>query len=292
VRMGYTSRLNRHNQAIGRRDFEPVAISVFWSTRGEASLGAFADGTWRRCAPDDHCINLSWPDMLAGYGGIQGRRSFWHGTLVEDKSDGSGLKFRRNRYYDPASGRFTQEDPIGLAGGVNVYGYGGGDPVNFRDPFGLNADTLEAVLVTHRSREVPQTKYGTLCVDRSVRDDVQQIYDLAVSKGIPVDFNNAFRDRVTVGTGGRPGAGGSSQHLSGFAFDINSSSLTPAQNAEFTRIAGMYGFTPVRGDPGHYQVTGGGAKRYGSHQAAVAEASRSYAAGECVDDNVEAVRGQ
>ena len=39
--------------------------------------------------------------------------------------------------YDPQTGRFTQEDPIGLAGGVNAYGFGNGDPVNFGDPFGL-----------------------------------------------------------------------------------------------------------------------------------------------------------
>jgi uncharacterized protein RhaS with RHS repeats len=45
--------------------------------------------------------------------------------------------YRRNRYYDPGTGRFTQEDPIGLAGGLNLYGYAGGDPVNFGDPFGL-----------------------------------------------------------------------------------------------------------------------------------------------------------
>ncbi|MCC7001786.1 MAG: hypothetical protein IT357_06500 [Gemmatimonadaceae bacterium] len=31
----------------------------------------------------------------------------------------------------------TQEDPIGLAGGLNLYGYGDGDPVNNSDPFGL-----------------------------------------------------------------------------------------------------------------------------------------------------------
>jgi len=43
----------------------------------------------------------------------------------------------RNRYYDPATGRFTQEDPIGLAGGLNLYGFAGGDPINFSDPFGL-----------------------------------------------------------------------------------------------------------------------------------------------------------
>jgi uncharacterized protein RhaS with RHS repeats len=35
-------------------------------------------------------------------------------------------------------GLFTQEDPIGLAGGLNLYGYANGDPINFRDPFGLD----------------------------------------------------------------------------------------------------------------------------------------------------------
>lgn len=39
--------------------------------------------------------------------------------------------------YDALTGRFTQEDPIGLAGGLNLYGYANGDPVNFADPFGL-----------------------------------------------------------------------------------------------------------------------------------------------------------
>ena len=38
---------------------------------------------------------------------------------------------------------FTQQDPIGLAGGANVYGFASGDPVNFADPFGLSPDTLE-----------------------------------------------------------------------------------------------------------------------------------------------------
>ncbi len=37
-----------------------------------------------------------------------------------------------------AIGTFTQEDPIGLAGGLNLYGFANGDPVNFSDPFGLS----------------------------------------------------------------------------------------------------------------------------------------------------------
>ncbi len=62
----------------------------------------------------------------------------WHGTLIEDKRESLvGLTYRRNRYYDQTTGRFTQEDPIGLAGGLNLYGFANGDPVNFSDPFGL-----------------------------------------------------------------------------------------------------------------------------------------------------------
>ncbi len=47
------------------------------------------------------------------------------------------LVFVRASRYDAGTGQFTQQDPIGIAGGANVYGFAGGDPVNFSDPFGL-----------------------------------------------------------------------------------------------------------------------------------------------------------
>jgi RHS repeat-associated protein len=62
----------------------------------------------------------------------------WYGSLLDNKTDASGMIYMRNRYYDPGTGRFTQRDPIGLAGGMNQYGYAGGDPVNYSDPFGLD----------------------------------------------------------------------------------------------------------------------------------------------------------
>lgn len=64
----------------------------------------------------------------------------WAGNLIDTHKDGSGYVYMRNRYYDPSSGRFTQVDPIGLAGGLNAYGFANGDPVNFSDPFGLCTD--------------------------------------------------------------------------------------------------------------------------------------------------------
>ncbi len=49
----------------------------------------------------------------------------------------TGLHYNWHRYYDPDTGRYITADPIGLDGGINLYGYVGGNPVNWVDPFGL-----------------------------------------------------------------------------------------------------------------------------------------------------------
>jgi RHS repeat-associated protein len=94
----------------------------------------------------EHCIDVDWPGAYT-WSARQYRRGYsgpdsWMGSLIFESRDASGLYYRRNRYYDSEKGRFTQEDPIGLAGGVNVYGFANGDALSFRDPSGFSADTV------------------------------------------------------------------------------------------------------------------------------------------------------
>jgi RHS repeat-associated protein len=90
---------------------------------------------------------------------VEGRYSYgpWGETTYMDYSGGavaqpdfgyagymqtsfvSGLYFTPNRVYSTADHRWLSRDPIGEAGGANLYGYGGNDPIDWSDPSGLIA---------------------------------------------------------------------------------------------------------------------------------------------------------
>jgi RHS repeat-associated protein len=143
VRMNYSGRLYANgNAAPSPHSFDPFSLSVTWNERGQAHIGTFSsDGGAMKCTGSgstERCVNIQWPATWFAYERPKFRPNFWHGSLLHDKQEHTGQHYRRNRYYDPETARFTQEDPIGLAGGLNLYGYANGDPVNFGDPLGLN----------------------------------------------------------------------------------------------------------------------------------------------------------
>jgi RHS repeat-associated protein len=59
----------------------------------------------------------------------------------------SGLNYFYHRYYNPFNGSFINEDPIGLSGGLNMYGFISNDPMNFLDPFGLKSLSKEKKVI-------------------------------------------------------------------------------------------------------------------------------------------------
>jgi uncharacterized protein RhaS with RHS repeats len=50
------------------------------------------------------------------------------------------------RAYDPNAGRWISEDPIGAAGGLNLYAYVGGNPTRYVDPLGLALTSVDAAM--------------------------------------------------------------------------------------------------------------------------------------------------
>jgi len=78
--------------------------------------------------------------------------------------DASGLILCTHRYYDPQQGRFVTRDPIGYAGGINLYGYVRNNPGNESDPLGLRG----YMVVDHNgsyTMDVPDSQ----SVDRNIR---------------------------------------------------------------------------------------------------------------------------
>ena len=128
-------------------DWPHFAVIPIWNSQGRAPYVMFSNGQRTLAHPAHPTIKLGTWWLLAkeAYGPANnavvtspsGYDQVWLGSVMEDQQDASGLLYRRNRYYDPATGRFTQEDPIGLAGGLNLYGFAAGDPVTYSDPFGL-----------------------------------------------------------------------------------------------------------------------------------------------------------
>jgi len=108
-----------------------------------------------------------------------------------------GLYYNKARFYAPSLGKFLQPDPIGYAGGMNLYAYVGGDPVNFGDPSGK-----DRVCVTptgskiRRCAEVTSTTAASasgVMITRKERLYIESVYRESI-------IGNNRRLRISVAT--------------------------------------------------------------------------------------------
>ena len=97
--------------------------------------GSAHDESAQRCLASAYGT-IPWGNAQPGFEEI-GKLLRYTGRKLDDLT---GLYQYRARWYDPELARFISQDPIGLAGGINPYEYAAGDPVNLRDPSGLNPD--------------------------------------------------------------------------------------------------------------------------------------------------------
>jgi RHS repeat-associated protein len=78
-------------------------------------------------------------NILAKAGGLD--QPFRFSTKVYDEN--SGLSYYGYRFYAPSTGRWMTRDPLGVAGGVNLYAFVRNNPTNRIDPLGLSGGWLD-----------------------------------------------------------------------------------------------------------------------------------------------------
>jgi YD repeat-containing protein len=116
---------------LGYYAYPAAHVHTYYITDGQGRQFAVATAAGVRADTLPSFVN----DGGKYAGGISTASTF--GATRPIGASAPGISYFRNRMYDQATGRFTQEDPAGLAGGVNLYQYSGNSPPNFTDPFGL-----------------------------------------------------------------------------------------------------------------------------------------------------------
>ncbi|HKV50238.1 MAG TPA: RHS repeat-associated core domain-containing protein [Gemmatimonadaceae bacterium] len=130
----------------------------------------------------------------------------WKGLMYE--GDSTRLYYVRNRWYDAQSGRFLTEDPSGLQGGLDLYVFGGDDPIDAIDPQGLEESGNSCAFVDVTIEDLvdgqltqSHTKVQLCSGDGSV---IGQILDYAATQG--VGQGSAVWGGGVFATGGGTGA--------------------------------------------------------------------------------------
>jgi len=117
----------------------------------------------------------------------------------------SGTYYNIMRDYDPRTGRYLTSDPLGLAGGLDSFGYAGQDPINAIDPLGLYLFAFDGTWINRSSGTLTNVELFRRYYDPSF-NEARSYYRRGLGTQDPQrdDFQNSV-DRVL---GGAFGLGG------------------------------------------------------------------------------------
>ncbi|RDB43290.1 hypothetical protein DU490_08975 [Halomonas sp. DQ26W] len=129
----------------------------------------------------------------------------------------SGLYYNRHRYYDPQQGRYINQDPIGLAGGSNLYQYAAApnvevDPLGLRGVYGLGGGPYSQSNMVRRAAAPQEPKSKTVAAGLDAGGEVfGGVFGTSLSSGGQIDSSGNLCSVTTTcmkfGLGAYAGAG-------------------------------------------------------------------------------------
>ncbi|CAH1090967.1 RHS repeat-associated core domain-containing protein [Candidatus Nitrotoga sp. 1052] len=152
-------------------------------------------------------------------------------------NDSTGVYYYRARYFDPMLKRFISADPIGIAGGLNLYAYVGGDPLSWVDPLGL----------LHYNAPAPQTVPVTGATATKLQ---------CVETCLQVATDNPKLDLLITGGTEKKGHSRKSHHKKNEACDIAGPKFNAVSNEDVRECAIQCGF-----GAGQFEIFPGKPKR-------------------------------
>ena len=140
--------LSEYSQYDTQRDhvyLNGLPIARLSSSAAERVLYVINDRTGMPMYYIDSAKNTKWRGRYYPYGemyaGMVSTQNY-HRYPGQWWDDESSLHYNWHRYFSPRIGRYYQADPIGLDGGINMYGYAGGNPIGAVDVDGLSVRSI------------------------------------------------------------------------------------------------------------------------------------------------------
>ncbi len=214
------------DQLLGRQD---SGTQYWYVTDYQGSVRDVLDNSG---AVKDAISYDGWGNIISETNSAYRGNYAWTGRMLDVET---GLQYNRARWYDPSTGRWQTQDPMGFeAGDSNLYRYVMNQSVNAVDPSGLDSFNIDGGTLTVDlagsyktgiglgvEYTKPNVKKGFLQVWQRMQFEVTGIYTcekLNPQTGLPCTFE-VFGAALPPGIDLDPGNEHGHKHITGNKFD-------------------------------------------------------------------------